>query len=473
MNLRGVILYLGIYSFIVSFFIIINYLYSLYFQFDLGFKSYLISFSISSVLGTLFFLLGKKNRFNLSYFDQLFLVTMGFFYLPLIMSLPMYFSNYNFSFLNAYFESVSGFTTTGFSIINNINKIDESLILWRSSIQWLGGIYFLISLISILGTSRVMIKPSYLILNESFGGNYYNNFFSNSFKIFLIYFVSTILIFFLYMIADIRFFNGFNLAMTIISSGGFLSENVLDGIIRNDFQLFILTLTILVPLFNFFLFYKIIFKKFKYTDYIEDFYNFILILLVVFILFFFLTNETNILSIFFIVLSSLTNIGINIESQDLNFSLLFLSLTIIGGSSLSVTSGFKTSRIYLLLKFSVNEMAKLVKPMNVFNQNMFNKTSKFNDQDVKNAFLVFLFFILMLFLLTSFLSLENLEIDKSFKLAILTLTNTVSSNIFDLADINFKLTSIFTKISLIIFMIVGKVELIAFLLIIKRIFYRD
>ncbi len=79
----------------------------------------------------------------------------------------------------------------------------------------------------------------------------------------------------------------------------------------------------------------------------------------------------------------------------------------------------------------------------------------------------------MLFLLTSFLSLENLEIDKSFKLAILTLTNTVSSNIFDLADINFKLTSIFTKISLIIFMIVGKVELIAFLLIIKRIFYRD
>ena len=197
-----------------------------------------------------------------------------------------------------------------------------------------------------------MIKPSYLILNESFGGNYYNNFFSNSFKIFLIYFVSTILIFFLYMIADIRFFNGFNLAMTIISSGGFLSENVLDAIIRNDFQLFILTLTILVPLFNFFLFYKIIFKKFKYTDYIEDFYNFILIFLVVFILFFFLASETNILSIFFIVLSSLTNIGINIESQDLNFSFLFLSLTIIGGSSLSVTSGFKTSRIYLLLKFS-------------------------------------------------------------------------------------------------------------------------
>ena len=472
-NIRGVIFYLGVYSFVISFFLIINYLYSLYFQFNLGFESYLISFAISSFLGIFFFLFGKNNKLNISYFDQLFLVIIGFFYLPLIMSFPIYFSNYNLSFLNSYFETVSGFTSTGFTIIQNINTIDESLILWRSTIQWLGGIYFFISLISILGTTRAKIKATYLVSNEFFGGNFYNNFFVNSFKIFSIYFAGTILIFSLYMISEIRFFNGFNLAMTVISSGGFLSENSLSKIIRNDFQFFILTLTIFIPLFNFFFFYKIIFRKFRYLDYFEDFYNFFFVCFIVFILFFFIKNEANILSLFFIVLSSLTNIGINIDSSNLDLSFLFLLLTIVGGSSASVTSGFKTSRIYLLLKFSVNEMAKLVKPMNVFNQNMFNKTSKFNDQDVKNAFLVFLFFILMLFLLTSFLSFENLNIEKSFKLAILTLTNTVNSNIYDLSNINFSLISIFGKMSLIFFMIVGKVEFIAFLLIIKRIFNRD
>ena len=245
-NIRGVIFYLGVYSFVISFFLIINYLYSLYFQFNLGFESYLISFAISSFLGIFFFLFGKNNKLNISYFDQLFLVIIGFFYLPLIMSFPIYFSNYNLSFLNSYFETVSGFTSTGFTIIQNINTIDESLILWRSTIQWLGGIYFFISLISILGTTRAKIKATYLVSNEFFGGNFYNNFFVNSFKIFSIYFAGTVLIFSLYMISEIRFFNGFNLAMTVISSGGFLSENSLSKIIRNDFQFFILTLTIFI-----------------------------------------------------------------------------------------------------------------------------------------------------------------------------------------------------------------------------------
>ena len=74
-------------------------------------------------------------------------VSYDYLILPIIISIPYYFSIYNITFINAYFESVSGFTSTGFSIFENIKHLDESLILWRSSSQWIGGLYFLFSII--------------------------------------------------------------------------------------------------------------------------------------------------------------------------------------------------------------------------------------------------------------------------------------------------------------------------------------
>ena len=66
--------------------------------------------------------------------------------MPLILSIPFYLSIYNLSFLNSLFEAVSGFTSTGFTVLENIKHIDQGLILWRSSIQWIGGLYFYILL---------------------------------------------------------------------------------------------------------------------------------------------------------------------------------------------------------------------------------------------------------------------------------------------------------------------------------------
>ena len=61
---------------------------------------------------------------------------------PFIISIPYYFLIKNLTYLNSYFEAVSGFTSTGFSVFNNIKQLDESLIIWRSTSQWFGGLYF-------------------------------------------------------------------------------------------------------------------------------------------------------------------------------------------------------------------------------------------------------------------------------------------------------------------------------------------
>ena len=69
------------------------------------------------------------------------------FTISFLIALPFYLSNYQVTFLNSLFEAISGLTGTGFSIFKNIKYLDPTLILWRSSSQWIGGLYFLFFLI--------------------------------------------------------------------------------------------------------------------------------------------------------------------------------------------------------------------------------------------------------------------------------------------------------------------------------------
>ena len=148
-------------------------------------------------------------------------------------------------------------------------------------------------------------------------------------------------------------------------------------------------------------------------------------------------------------------------------------LTIIGGSLLSTSSGIKYVRFYILLKFSQNEIYRLVKPINIFNRNLFNSQLKIDYEDTKICFLVFISFLLAIFILSSILTFENLSFQDSFNLSILTMTNTASSSLYGIDNIYFNEMNNFTKISLIIFMILARIEIIAVLFLIKKFVYKE
>jgi len=188
MNYKGILFFLGVYSFFVSFFSIINILYSIYFDFFIDLNSYLITLIISLSIGVLFCFTGRESSKNISLTEQIIFIILGFILIPFLISIPYFLSIYNINFLNSYFEAVSGITTTGFSIIQNINDIDEPLLLWRSSSQWLGGLLFLIAIVGTIGSKQIKIKPAYLVSQEASGRNFYNNFYYNFTKILLIYF---------------------------------------------------------------------------------------------------------------------------------------------------------------------------------------------------------------------------------------------------------------------------------------------
>ena len=471
MNFKSCLYYLGLSFFPLSIMSLINIFYSLYFNNLINIKSYLIVLLVSLIIGSLFYLIGKKFRESINIYEQFFLIFLIYFFISIFISIPFYLSNYNLSLINSFFEATSGFTGTGFSILNTISDFDEPLTLWRSSSQWLGGLYFLVFLILIFSNKQVNFKMLDLTFNLEKKINFSSNLLIVSNRIFLIYLSLTIVIFFLFVISGLRIFDSLNLTMSLISSGGFLPVENLSEIILNNFQLIIFCIGLAVPILNFYFFYNLILNRENIKFHLEDLYL-VMVIFSFFAIFYFI-NDLDLLFVMINVLSSLGNSGISIGTIPENFGLYFLILTMIGGSVLSVTSGLKLMRIYILLKAFLIEIYRLVKPNVILNTKIMFSAYKINNENIKVSFLIFILFFFSLFILSSVLLFDILNFENSFKLSILTLTNTNVSNIFGMQEIQFQDLFIFSKISLIIFMIIAKVELLTIFILIRKFFLKD
>jgi len=424
---------------------------------------------VSLFLGATFIFFNKEFlNVKVNFFEKLFLVIAGFFYFPLLISMPYYLSIYDISFINSYFEAISGFTSTGFTMFENAKEIDEPLLIWRSGSQWLGGLYFLCSLFLLAESPKIKIKniyTNYEGVNLSEIRNQYT-------KVLLIYFLLTVLVFVLLTYSGIRLFEGFNLSMTITSAGGFIPTNFLSEIVRSENQKLIFSFSMLIPFFNLYLIYNMIFGDRSLINNKEDLYLLILLLFVLITTYIFFSNIFGFSSILFAVLSSLSNIGLGLDNQFSNLSFLFLILAIIGGSSFSTSSGLKFIKLYTLFKFSLKEIYLLVKPLYVSSNTLFLSKNKIKDEEINIYFLSIVFFISSLFILSGILSFEQINFKDSLTLSILTITNTVNSNNYNLSEFYFLDINITSKISLMLFMVIGRVELLGFLILIKKFFFK-
>ena len=280
---------------------------------------------------------------------------------------------------------------------------------------------------------------------------------NNLFKIFIIYSFLSIIILSLLNLTGVRLFNSLNMTMTLVWRG-FLPTESIDKIISTKLQKIILIFSLMISMFNFYLLFNIFNKNILIKDHKEDLYLFVLSIIFCLLIYF---NNYQGLDIIISVVSSLANSGLTLVEYNNNLSLYFLLITIIGGSLISNSSGIKLTRIYILLKNISFEIIKLISPNSIINKTIFNSDKKISDDSVKISFLIFISFFLGLFILSSLLVVDNIGFEKSFKLSILTLTNTVNSEMFDMQNLNFSNLLTSSKISLILFMIIGKIELIS------------
>tara|TARA_A100001234_G_scaffold148586_1_gene130764 strand:- start:264 stop:773 length:510 start_codon:yes stop_codon:yes gene_type:complete len=169
----------------------------------------------------------------------------------------------------------------------------------------------------------------------------------------------------------------------------------------------------------------------------------------------------------------MSNIGFAFNTKQQNFSFIFLILVIIGGSFFSTSSGLRFIKIYSLFVYSINQILSFSKPKNIFMNKLIFTKINFDFNEINKYFLSILVFILSLFILISLLSLSGIDFESSFKLSILTLMNTVNSSIYGLSEFNFNDLHFFSKYTLIFFMIIGRIELLTILLLIKKFLFKN
>ena len=461
--------YLSFFFGLISILSFFNIIYSYYFNLYLNLDTYYLSLFLSSILAILFYSL-KISPKKTSIFQKILTVFLGYILLPLILSIPFYLSIYNLTFINSFFEAVSGFTSTGFTIFENIKNIDQSLILWRSTTQWIGGLYFLFSIIYLIDIYDEHFKKT---LTNFFSFNT-SEVFKQAIKVFFIYSGITLVIFVILNLFSIRTFDSLNLAFSLISSGGFLPTNDLSSIIRDDTQTIILSFLMLTSFFSIFFSYNLFFFKRKNINFLYEDLNLIIYFVIVLIIFFlFFSFNQNFLNYFLSISSSMSNIGFTLNNSNTNLTFIYLILVIIGGSFFSTSSGLRFMKIYSLFIYSVNQILSFSRPKNIYKNKLFFSEVNFDFNEISKYFLSVLVFILSLFILTTLLTISEFSFENSFKLSILTLMNTVNSSSYGLSDLTFYNLSYFTKYCLIFFMIVGRIELLTILLLVKKFLFKN
>ena len=222
-NYKTVFFTLGILQVILGIFMLIPVIAQLiYNQFDSSFFGASI---VTIVFGTLFFLsnLDHEKKLNL---QQAFLLTaLSWLSIAIFGSLPFIFSNLNFSLTNAFFESMSGITTTGSTIISNLEDMPKGILLWRAILQWLGGIGIIVMAITLMPIMNVGGMQLFKISNNDSSEKILPKSKEIALRLIYIYSGLTALCAITYNFFGMNIFDSVTHSMTTIATGGFSNYN--------------------------------------------------------------------------------------------------------------------------------------------------------------------------------------------------------------------------------------------------------
>ena len=148
-------------------------------------------------------------------------------------------------------------------------------------------------------------------------------------------------------------------------------------------------------------------------------------------------------------------------------------LVIIGGSFFSTSSGLRVIKVLSLIKFSLNNLLSHSKPNQIYLNKVSLTNSNTNKTDINKYFLTIIIFVISLFSITLLLTISEIHLENAFKIGILTIMNTVNSPMYGVSEFDFYNLSIFAKFTLIIFMIVGRIELLTIFILFKKFLFKN
>ncbi len=477
-NYKTVFFTLGILQIILGIFmfvpIIIQFLYS---EVDSSFFGASI---VTIIFGTLFFLSNLDHDKRLTLQQAFLLTALSWFSIAIFGSLPFVFSDLNFSFTNAFFESMSGITTTGSTIISNLNEMPKGILLWRAILQWLGGIGIIIMAITLMPIMNVGGMQLFQISNNDSSEKILPKSKEIALRLIYIYSSLTLLCLITYKIFGMGFFDSLTHSMTTIATGGFSNYNESIGFfdsISIEISSMIFIILGSIPFIAYIKFISGNKKIFIKDSQIKFFFGVIIFSIIILTLYLFInkSEELSLRSIFFNVVSILTGTGyVNAEFDGWgSFALiLFLGLMFIGGCAGSTTCGVKIFRIQILYSFVSNQLKKIIYPKGVF-------VLKYDQNPIDNKFVAsiisFIYMYLVIFFsLTALLSLTGLDFITSISGAATSISN-VGPGLGSIIGPNGNFSTLpdISKWILSFGMILGRLELFAILVLFLPSFWRN
>ena len=478
-NYKTVFFTLGILQIILGAFmsipIITQFLYA---EFD---PSFVIASIITLIFGILFLIsnLDYEKKIDL---HQAFLITsLSWITVAIFGSLPFFFSNLNLTFTDSFFESMSGITTTGSTIITNLENTPKSILIWRALLQWLGGIGIIVMAITLMPLMNVGGMLLFKVLNSDSSNEILPSSKEISIKLILIYISLTFICGLSYKIFGMSIFDSITHSMTTIATGGFSNYNESIGYF-NSYKIEVVAILFIIlgsiPFISYIKYIsgnkKIFLKDSQITTFVKLIFISILILFIYLLFKDGIFSFSNLRSITFNVVSILTGTGYVTKEFDQwgSFPLFyFLILMFIGGCAGSTACGIKIFRVQILFRFIINQLKKIIYPRGIF-------IIKYENNNVDDKFLAsiisFIYlYIIIFFILTALLTLTGLDFITSISGAATSISN-VGPGLGYLIGPNGNFSQLpeISKWILSLGMILGRLELFAILTLLLPSFWR-
>jgi len=478
-NYKTVFFTLGILQIILGLFMVIPLITQIiYKEIDSGFISASI---VCIVFGVLFYLSNLDHERKLNLPQAFVLTALSWITIAIFGSLPFIFSNIELNITDALFESMSGITTTGSTVILDLNNTPKGILIWRALLQWLGGIGIIVMAITLMPIMNVGGMQLFKISSNDNAEKVMPKTKEISLRLILIYTILTLICALFYKIFGMNIFDSITHSMTTIATGGFSNYNESIGYFDNPFiELTSIIFIILgsIPFIAYIKFLNGNRKIFLSDHQIKGFVK--ITLFSILILFSYLifqskiSQDISILSITFNVISILTGTGYVTDDFSLwgNFSsIFFLILMFIGGCAGSTACGIKIFRLQILYQFILNQLKKIIYPRGIFNIKY--DQNNINDKSISSIISFIYLYIIIFFLISALLSLTGLNFITSISAAATTISN-VGPGLGDMIgpNGNFSELSDFSKWILSFAMILGRLELFAILILFVPSFWK-
>ena len=435
---------------------------------------------VTIVFGALFFLtnIDHDRKVNL---QQAFLLTaLSWLSVAVFGSLPFIFSSMEMSITDAFFESMSGITTTGSTIISNLENAPKGILLWRAILQWLGGIGIIVMAITLMPIMNVGGMQLFKISSNDSSEKILPKSKEIALRLIYIYSALTAVCAISYWIFGMGKFDSLTHSMTTIATGGFSNYNQSIGYFNSiyiEISSMIFIILGSIPFIAYIKFLNGNKKIFTNDTQIKSFLKIIILSVIILSFYLVLTNneDYSFRSIFFNTISILTGTGyVNAEFDSWgSFPItIFLTLMFIGGCAGSTTCGVKIFRIQILYLFILNQLKKIIYPKGVF-------LIKYDQNSVDEKFVAsiisFIFFYFVIFfILAALLSLTGLDFITALSGAATSISN-VGPGLGPIIGPNGDFSSLpdISKWVLSVGMILGRLELFAILVLFLPSFWKN